>query len=73
MDGHRKCYCGSYAELVGSMHTKTCYVRCPNCGARSTDQLSPFRAWIAWDNAQLQQDDINLTLYEVMADDDTDN
>lgn len=33
MDGHRTCYCGQFPELIGSMHTKECYVHCPNCGA----------------------------------------
>lgn len=66
MDGHRKCCCGAYAELIGSMHTKSCYIRCSNCGARSVEAKSPFRAWIAWDNKVLQQDETNITLYDVM-------
>lgn len=66
MDGHRYCYCGAFPTMVGTMHTKECYVRCPNCGARSVSQRTPFQAWIAWDNEQLQKDDENWTLYELM-------
>lgn len=66
MDGHRRCFCGAYAELIGTMHTKSCYIRCPNCGARSTDQRTPFRAWLAWDNADLETDKTNRTIWEVM-------
>lgn len=70
MDGHRVCYCGCFPELVGSIHTKECYIRCRNCGARSISGRTPFQAWIAWDNHQLKQDAENYTLYDVMGDTD---
>ena len=66
MDGHRKCGCGSYAELIGSMHALDCYIKCRCCGARTENKSTPFQAWIAWDNEQLQKDDENWTLYELM-------
>lgn len=66
MDGHRYCYCGAFPTMVGTMHTRECYVYCPNCGARSVSQRTPFQAWIAWNNEQLQKDDENWTLYELM-------
>ena len=65
-DGHRFCYCGTFPELIGTMHTKECYVHCPNCGARSVSARSPFQAWIAWDNEELHQDEENFTLYDIM-------
>jgi len=66
MDGHRTCYCGSFPQLIGTMHTRECYVHCPNCGARSVSERTPFQAWLAWDNEKLQLDDENRTLYELL-------
>jgi len=66
MDGHRVCICGSYPELVGTFYSVTCYVHCPNCGARAKTEKSPFRAWLAWDNKQLEDSDENYTIWEAL-------
>ena len=62
----RLCSCGSVPELVGSMNTKSCFVRCPNCGARSITCSVPSRAWSAWGNMELETDKENFTLWELM-------
>jgi hypothetical protein len=62
----RLCSCGSVPELVGSMNTKTCFVRCPNCGARSITCSVPSAAWRAWDASELETDKENFTLWELM-------
>lgn len=66
MDGHRRCSCGSFGELIGTMHSAVCFIRCPNCGAKGPDQRTPFRAWLAWDNGELDKSGDNMTIYEAM-------
>ena len=65
-DGHRMCHCGTYPKMVGTIHDKECFVKCPNCGARSVSERTPFQAWCAWDNGRLYEDANNMTIYEVM-------
>lgn len=62
----RRCFCGSVPELVGSIHTKSCYVRCPNCGCRTILCSVPSRAWTAWDNMELLSENNNKTIWEMM-------
>lgn len=66
MDGHRFCNCGAFPEMVGTMHTAQCFIRCPNCGARSEAARSPFQAWCKWDAEQYDTTDENLTIYEAL-------
>lgn len=60
----RLCSCGSVPELVGSMYTGSCYVRCPRCGCRSITCSVPSRAWKAWDAGELDNSDENITIWE---------
>lgn len=61
----RRCYCGGEPELIGSMHTGSCYVRCPRCGCRAITCSVPSRAWAAWDNQELTAEN-NKTIWELM-------
>lgn len=62
----RPCPCGGIPELVGSLHTASCFVRCPRCGCRSIACDIPSAAWKAWDDLELQSADDNRTIWEMM-------
>lgn len=66
---HRVCWCGETPELVGSPHDpkrRGMFVRCPGCGCRSITCSSISRAWYAWDYFDLEEDEENLTIYDMM-------
>lgn len=68
---HRRCWCGSEEppKLIGSPHDprrRGMFVRCPGCGCRSVTETSISRAWYAWDYYDLQEDEENLTIYDIM-------
>ena len=73
---HRKCWCGSDQppKIVGSMHDpkrRGFFVICPNCGCRSITETAASRAWYAWDYYDLQEDEENISLYDIMKADET--
>lgn len=70
-NNHRRCWCGSDnpPQLIGSPHDpkrRGMFVRCPGCGCRSVTEMSISRAWYAWDYYDLQEDEENLTIYDIM-------
>ena len=70
-NNHRRCWCGSDypPQLIGSPHDpkrRGFFVRCPGCGCRSVQETSASRAWYAWDYYDLLEDDENLTIYDIM-------
>lgn len=65
---HRRCDCGAEAKtyhLLG-FDKDDCYVACPDCGCKSTKEWSPFWAWQAWDNYQLETDPDNMTIWDLL-------
>ena len=66
---HRVCWCGETPKLIGSPHDpkrRGMFVRCPGCGCRSITCSSISRAWYAWDYYDLQEDEENLTIYDMI-------
>lgn len=66
---HRVCWCGETPKLIGSPHypkRRGMFVRCPGCGCRSATEMSASRAWYAWDYYDLEEDEENLTIYDIL-------
>lgn len=66
---HRTCWCGEIPKLIGNPHDPRragMYVRCPGCGCRTIKTLTASSAWYAWDHYDLQEDEENLTIYDMM-------
>lgn len=65
---HRICDCGSNprCEHIATFDKHDTYVICPNCGAKTVKEVTPFWAWKAWDHKKLEAKDNNLTIWEML-------